>query len=769
MYAVEWDKKTRGIKLIPSGEGSVLPVVRPVFYEELDLLDFDKFWNYPKAEEPLLWCVNRTYYYEGRKVARAIGGGFFEKPKIEIYENNLELEPVNVKAMVRRNKEIMERIIFLTLDFIREVKEKYHNYNAVVGFSGGKDSMVLLDLVQRAIPPDEFIVIFNDTSMELSPTYEFVGEAIKFYSNLRFYIAKHNRKAVELWREFGPPSRVHRWCCTVYKTLPTIRLLRKMYGEKVRVLFYDGVRAEENVKRAKLTKISRGKHFQQLNVHPIIDWNTAMVYLYIFSRKLPINKLYRYGAVRVGCAVCPFESSWWEAIVWLKYRDEIKPYLDLIREYAKCRGVKDVSEFIKEGNWKARVGGEGWQKNRVIVVENEGISIYIDSPKAKSFTEWVKVVGDVSLDGNMLKLSFNGRDHVARIERGSKYAIRLSDVDQRLLNVLKLVASKSAYCVACGVCEVECPHGAIIFNNGLVKVITENCVHCHRCLRVVDRGCLVADSLKVRLGGKSMNIKKIGNYKHFGIRKEWLEEFFEDPDKWWTENSLGPVQFEAMRRWLVDAEIITGRSKGFTLTETGKLLREIGVDDTFTWAVIWTNLARNSSLISWYVSELEWGKTYSRDELLGLMGDNLSIATRKNGLQSLIELFSKSPIGSELKLGVVHREKRVVKIEKRGFIHEKELKIDLDIILYSLYRLKELEGTEYFSISYLYDESTNEGPFKLFGIPRELLERALRGLQERYGKEWIAVEITADLDNISLNPGKNSLDVLKLHLKEKRI
>ncbi len=87
-----------------------------------------------------------------------------------------------------------------------------------------------------------------------------------------------------------------------------------------------------------------------------------MVYMYIFMRKLPINELYRHGAIRAGCAVCPFESGWWEIITWKKYRDEIEPYLEIIKQYAKAKVVRDVENYIRNGTWKGRVGGDGWQK-----------------------------------------------------------------------------------------------------------------------------------------------------------------------------------------------------------------------------------------------------------------------------------------------------------------------------------------------------------------------------------------------------------------------
>ncbi len=409
MFGVSWDEETGGILLLER-EGSILPIVRPVYHEELDLLGFDKYWSYPKVDEPLLWSINRNYYYFGKKVASVYGGGFYSDPQIEILEKNLEIEPVNIKKMVSKNKDLLENAVFQALDFIKSVREKYKKYKAVVGFSGGKDSVVVVDLVQRAIPPDEFIVLFNDTTEELSPTYKYIVEVMNAYPNLQFFVAKCEKSALDLWKVFGPPSRVHRWCCTVFKTLPTLRFMREKFGKNAKILFFDGIRAEESVKRASFDKITKGKNFRQLNIHPTLHWNSAMVYMYIFMRKLPINELYRYGAIRAGCAVCPFESEWWELITWKKYRDEIEPYLEIIKQYAKAKVVRDVENYIRNGTWKGRVGGDGWQKSRVIIRNDDSkVDIYIDG-KLENFVEWSKIIGDVGFKGNSILISFKGKD-----------------------------------------------------------------------------------------------------------------------------------------------------------------------------------------------------------------------------------------------------------------------------------------------------------------------------------------------------------------------
>lgn len=40
--------------------------------------------------------------------------------------------------------------------------------------------------------------------------------------------AKSDKKAIELWKSYGPPSRMNRWCCSVLKTA--------LFGRKMKEL-----------------------------------------------------------------------------------------------------------------------------------------------------------------------------------------------------------------------------------------------------------------------------------------------------------------------------------------------------------------------------------------------------------------------------------------------------------------------------------------------------------------------------------------------------
>ncbi|TDA65828.1 MAG: hypothetical protein D9V47_12045 [Clostridia bacterium] len=101
----------------------------------------------------------------------------------------------------------------------------------------------------------------------------------------------------------GPPSRIHRWCCSVHKSVPTLLLLRQLAGKaSAKVLIFDGVRHEESAGRAAYTALTPGgKHKTQTNASPIIAWNAGEVFLYLFGRRLLLNRAYpRAGKGRPG-------------------------------------------------------------------------------------------------------------------------------------------------------------------------------------------------------------------------------------------------------------------------------------------------------------------------------------------------------------------------------------------------------------------------------------------------------------------------------------
>lgn len=263
----------------------------------------------------------------------------------------------------------------------------------VVAFSGGKDSLVLLALVARTLPPDKFVVIFANTGMELSTTIQSVERTKKHWQSLKFFEARSHFEPVDSWDKFGSPGRRMRWYCTVHKSVPTILLIHELTGNSLaKAVVFDGVRAEESFQSAAYNDISVGaKNINQINCSPMLKWGAAEVFLYLLRHEILFNDAYRRGLFRGGCTICPMSSNWWDAIVNDVYPVETQPLLSKVEQYARdTKSKSEVVKFIEQGGWKARMSGRGLANGGNRVIEK-----IVDDEITFSFTaltqEWLDV------------------------------------------------------------------------------------------------------------------------------------------------------------------------------------------------------------------------------------------------------------------------------------------------------------------------------------------------------------------------------------------
>ncbi|MEW6228969.1 MAG: hypothetical protein AB1700_12920, partial [Bacillota bacterium] len=310
-------------------------------------------------------------------------------------------------------------------------------------------------------------------------------------------------------------------------------------------------------------------------------------------------------------------------------------------------------------------------------------------------------------------------------------------------------------------CQVECPTGAL--DVGEHVRIRENCSACGSCLDLRGEACLAARSLASGAGGASVNdIAQSGSlkeYRRFGMRKAWLAEFLRCPEDWASHNRLGPDQSEAMMMWLRDAELATGNRKSFTVTELGRRLLRRGSEDLVTWAVIWTNLARNSTIVKWYATAVRWGAVMTKAELVARIGETYprSEKSRRNSMTALLGLLTQTPLGSQLGLG----EPTLPDRRTRGTVYKKGWQTpDPTAVLYALYRYAEKTGRYELTVHELYEDA-DEGPYALFGISQDTLKAILRGLSLR-NEGLVRVSIVRDLDNVFLDSTRKSVEVLLL-------
>ena len=119
MYSYCWDIETGGL-LLNSSPLSFSKEPRPVYYKELDILGFDKYWNYAKNDTyPYMWAEANSYY-RGRLVAKTKGGSMCTAPEIIIVDepesNGMPLRFVDIPAMVEKNRDLLEKLAAETIN-----------------------------------------------------------------------------------------------------------------------------------------------------------------------------------------------------------------------------------------------------------------------------------------------------------------------------------------------------------------------------------------------------------------------------------------------------------------------------------------------------------------------------------------------------------------------------------------------------------------------------------------------------------------------------
>ena len=140
-----------------------------------------------------------------------------------------------------------------------------------------------------------------------------------------------------------------------------------------------------------------------------------------------------------------------------------------------------------------------------------------------------------------------------------------------------------------------------------------------------------------------MDLKGINRYQHFGLSTAWLEHFFEMRNECWNSNQLGNRQYDSLRVWLREAEIIDSNARGGEfgqITPIGESLIELGPYNPLTWAIIWTHLVHNSILMKWYAFCVPAGESYDRNDFIAMLGDSFAEATRANAILSLAATFN---------------------------------------------------------------------------------------------------------------------------------
>lgn len=772
MYSYNYDVETGGI-ILNSSPLHFSKEPRPVYYKELDILGFDKHWKYEKNDEyPYMWAEANNYFYRGRKVAKTRGGSCYTAPEIIILDtpepNGAPLKFVDVPVMVEKNREILEGLV---QDTIKKVYNTYIKYKDkvdifYVAFSGGKDSIVTLDIVQRALPHNGFMVLFGDTGMEFPDTYNTVTK-IKDYclhNNITFIKSKSKYSPDYTWQQFGPPSKLTRWCCSVHKTVPQILKLREYTGKtNFTGMAFVGVRASESVSRSEYDYVSLGeKHKGQYSCNPILEWNTAELFCYIYSQNLMINDAYKKGNNRAGCLVCPNVSEKNAFFRSVCYPSEVNKYMTFITEMYKetYPSADRIKEFMEHTGWKARMNGRDVSVNiscSESSTKDEQI-IKVRNPKT-DWKEWIKTIGVLVSENSPYKVAYKGNEYEFKINflpQGGYDVIisnQLAKSDPVFVKLLKNVFHKAGCCIGCQECEADCHNGYIKMDNGKVT-ISNLCHHCSQCHKV-DRGCLIYKSLELPKGGIKMESKSLNCYSTHAPKMEWIKQYFTYKDEFENKNDLGSQMISFFKRFLRDAKLIDGD----LFSENAKIIDNIGLENPVSWGIMLVNLVYTPQ-INWYVRNVEMNEISKKEYIVSKIVDTGANERAASDIFRSLTRFAELPF-SNVGLGYSVKEKnRSVALCRTPWQSP-----DPRVILYSLFKFAEACGGYYqFTLSRLLNyniESDGVSPSLIFGLDKEQMEKILTGLSINY-PEYINATFTLDLDNITLRSDKTADDVLSL-------
>lgn len=785
MYSYTWDAETGGL-LLNSSPLSFSKEPRPVYYKELDILGFDRYWNYAKNDSyPYMWAEANNYFYRGRQVAKTKGGSLYTPPEIVIMDepepDGQPLRFVDIPAMVEKNRDLLEKLAAETIKKIYNIYVEYMDRVDVfyVAFSGGKDSVVALDLVQRALPHNKFKVLFGDTGMEFPDTYKIVEEIEQHCKDakIEFLRAKSDFDPKVTWREFGPPAQTMRWCCSVHKTAPQIILLREYTNNPhFRGMAFTGIRGDESASRSEYEGISHGEKVRgQYSCHPILEWNSAELFSYIYERQLLINDAYKKGNSRAGCLVCPLATS---KNMYFKeqaysFSDEgyrtTTTFNNIILETTskELSNPSAVKEFMDIGGWKARRSGKelSFAKSYTNESFEQGVLTIQVSRIETDWKQWIKTIGNVTFleNGNVEVLCRDKLYHIEIAENTNGLTATVvigknTQKDIYFMSELKTVFRKTAYCIGCRVCEANCPHGFISMKDGHVT-IDDRCVKCKKC-HDVFHGCLVANSLRLPKGEKKMG--SIDRYGNMGIELDWVRSYFKLKDEFWTSpHSLGTNMVKNLKSFLNDAEV-TAKSK---FAPFGKVIDKIGIESSDAWALMLCNLTYTSEF-NWWVKNIDFSTTHTPDTIYAMLDDSMSKNSRSHIVSAYKNILISIPqLSNEIGLGVCDYTLKNGKRFWNSVVRIPWENPNPLVILYSLYKFAEACGDYHqFTLSRLLNhdlESDGVSPTEIFGLDRNQMEKILNGLTINY-PDFLNASFTLDLDNITLNSEKTSQDVLNL-------
>lgn len=506
--------------------------LRPVFPEERLLLEIllDKESN--DLAEKSVWCINSRYYIDGKSIS--IPSSVFQtadtdaiSEKIKEYTGKISYEYFDkyTERFIRANRDRLNELKEEAFEFVRNTASEFDEEKIVISFSGGKDSTVTADVVVKALSNPSLVHIFGNTTLEFPSTVEYAERFRKNHPQSIFLFAKNDdQNFLDVCEDIGPPARMMRWCCSMFKTGPITRVINSLYRNQQILTFY-GIRKSESVSRSKYNRVEDDaesvKIQQQTVASPIFFWRDIDIWLYLLSEKVDFNEAYRLGYDRVGCWCCPNNNQRAQFLSRIYMPERSKQWRDFLVNFAKKIGKEDAEVYVDTGKWKARQGGNGLAAAGDVKIKftnctsedhakiyslvrpysDELIGMFVPfgriAPELGNKLLKEVIVLDVRTNVPILSIqpfSQDGYEHAVKVR-----TMNVKDHDEMQRMVGYQVRKYNA-CRKCLKCESICRAGAINITGDEYQIDPDKCVHCKMCMtaKYLDGGCMMDKYLRTK-------------------------------------------------------------------------------------------------------------------------------------------------------------------------------------------------------------------------------------------------------------------------------
>ena len=506
--------------------------LRPVFPEERLLLEMLMGKPENTWAGSSVWAQTNRYYIDGKSVPIPLKQ-FSEADAEAIAKSLAQRQSQNdsipfegyIEKFIKANRHHLNEMVEEAYRFVQDTAASFPRENVVISFSGGKDSTATADVVLKALSDPSIVHIFGDTTLEFPSTVEYALRYRENHPNAIFLTARNDEQVFsKVCEDIGPPARMMRWCCSMFKTGPITRTINSLYRNQQILTFY-GIRKAESVSRSKYNRVEDDaesvKIQQQTVASPIFFWKDIDIWLYLLSEQVDFNDAYRLGYDRVGCWCCPNNNQRAQFLSRIYMPERSKAWRKYLIRFAKSIGKPDAERYVDEGKWKARQGGNGLLAARDVKIRftnctaEDNAKIYkltraYTDELVQMFTPFGKLAPELGKKLLNETIVLDARTNVPILsiqpfrQGGYEYAIKIRTMNVADHDALQRQAAyqvkKFNACRKCLKCESLCRAGAISISSDGYRIDPRKCVHCKMCVtaKYLEGGCMMDKYLRTK-------------------------------------------------------------------------------------------------------------------------------------------------------------------------------------------------------------------------------------------------------------------------------